>query len=121
VKGPDGTVFPAQYIETKSNIQNGAGIFSRKVPVASPGDYDVSFSDANGFIGTVSFLVTAPETIASATVPATIATLRTTRPVTTVPTPWPSATPKSPVSPLIALGALGLAGLFVALHRNRRR
>jgi len=118
VTGPDGTVFPQQYIETKNNPQNGAGVFSKQVLVGSPGDYDVSFSDPDGFIGTISFLVTAPATITMATVPVTVATSRTTRPVTTVPTPWPTAT-KSPLSPVTITGALALAGIF--LTRNRRR
>ena len=118
VTGPDGTVFPQQYIETTNNPQNGAGMFSKQVLVGSPGDYDVSFSDANGFIGTISFLVTAPATTVPVTVPVTVTTARTTRPITTVPTPWPTPT-KSPLAPLTVPGALALAGIFIAWNRRR--
>jgi len=100
-------------------MQNGAGVFTQLVAVSGPGDYDVSFSDANGFIGTVSFLVTAPAATVTATAPpVTAATPRTTRPTQTVPTPWPTTT-KSPLPPLTVFGALGLAGI-IALRRSRR-
>ena len=47
VFGPDGSViFGPKYINT-----NLRGDFSTDVPITSPGDYDVSFTDANGYIG----------------------------------------------------------------------
>ncbi len=47
VFGPDGSViFGPRYINT-----NLRGDFSTDVPITSPGDYDVSFTDANGYIG----------------------------------------------------------------------
>jgi hypothetical protein len=113
VRGPDGRIFGPQYIGTKSNIQNGAGVFTQKVTVTSPGDYDVSFTDSKGYIGTIRFLVTAPAT-QEPTARATTTARVTTRPPATIPTPYPTTT-KSPLSPLPVAGALIIAGLFITL------
>jgi hypothetical protein len=114
VRGPDGRIFGPQYIGTTNDIKNGAGKFTKKVTVSSPGSYNVDFRDANGYIGTVTFTVNAPATQAT-TVPTTTAVVvKTTKPATAAPTPWPTAT-QSPLSPLTVLGAAGCAGMLVVL------
>jgi hypothetical protein len=119
VRGPDGRIFGPQYIGTTNDIKNGAGKFTRKVPVTTPGSYDVDFSDANGYIGTKTFTVTAPATPTTAIPATTAAVVKTTKAVTAAPTPWPTAT-QSPLSPLTVLCAAGFAGLLVVLvHRNK--
>ena len=40
-------VFGPQYVNT-----NNAGSFAADIPISQPGDYDVSFTDSRGFIGT---------------------------------------------------------------------
>jgi hypothetical protein len=46
--GPDNVVvFGPSYVNT-----DNAGLFSADIPIAEPGDYEVSFTDAKGFIGT---------------------------------------------------------------------
>ena len=117
VRGPDGRIFGPQYIGTKSNIPGGAGVFTQLVPVTSPGDYDVSFTDAKGYIGTIQFLVTAPATQAPITMATTTARV-TSRPPTTLPTPYPTAT-KSPLSPLPVAGALIIAGMICVVLRKK--
>src|SRR5512138_3243323 len=48
VFGPDNTaVFGPQFVNT-----NYEGAFSTDVPISTPGEYEVSFTDAKGFIGT---------------------------------------------------------------------
>ncbi len=46
VRGPDGVVFGPRYIGTRLDLRTGAGVFTQKVTVTGPGDYDVSFKDA---------------------------------------------------------------------------
>jgi len=61
VTDPDGTrVFGPQYIGT-----NFQGHISVEVPITRTGVYDVSFTDAKGFIGTVSVSVTGEEAVPS--------------------------------------------------------
>ncbi|HSQ93379.1 MAG TPA: hypothetical protein VLL74_03705, partial [Methanoregula sp.] len=55
VRGPEGRIFGPQYIGTKADIRNDAGIFTYRVTVTSPGTYEVSFSDPKGFIGIKEF------------------------------------------------------------------
>lgn len=117
VRGPDGRIFGPQWIGTTNDMKNGAGKFTKKVIIATPGSYDVDFTDANGYIGKVTFTVEDKATPTQTTVPATTAVVRTTKPVTTAPTPWPTAT-QSPVSPLTVLCAAGIAGLFVVFARR---
>jgi hypothetical protein len=110
VSGPEGRIFGPQYIGTKTDVKNDAGIFTYRVPVTSPGTYEVSFSDPKGFIGTKKFEVSEPPTPEPTTVAATVP-VTTPRPVTTtIATPPP--TTLSPLSPLIPLGALAVAGLL---------
>ena len=111
VRGPEGRIFGPQYIGTKTDVRNDAGIFTYKVPVTSPGTYEVSFSDPKGFIGIKKIVVAEPPTPEPTAVPTTVPT--TIRPVTTLPTPLPTTT-QSPLSPVLVLGALTLAGLLAA-------
>jgi 5-hydroxyisourate hydrolase-like protein (transthyretin family) len=72
VIGPDDqTVFGPQYIKT-----NDDGSFSQNVPITKEGTYTVSFTDAKGYIGVVTFTVyektvatTTPTPTQTATVP----------------------------------------------------
>jgi hypothetical protein len=117
VRGPDGKIFGPQYIGTTNDIKNGAGIFTKKVMVTSPGSYDVDFTDAKGYIGTKTFTVTAPATPTTAIPTTTAVVVKTTKVVTTAPTPWP--TTQSPLSPLTILFATGMAGMLVVLARRQ--
>jgi hypothetical protein len=119
VRGPDGRIFGPQYIATTNNIQNSAGKFTKKVTVSSAGTYDVDFSDADGYIGKVTFTVVAPKISATTVIPTTTAmVVKTSNVPTTEPTPWPVAT-QSPLSPLTVLCSAGLAGLFIVLMQRR--
>jgi len=117
VRGPDGSsIFGPQWIGTKLQIQSGAGEFTQKVMVTSPGAYDVYFKDVKGYIGVKTFTVTAPAT------PSTI--VRTTAPVTprpptTVPTPLPTTT-KSPLSLMPIVAALSIMGLLSVILMKKR-
>jgi hypothetical protein len=54
-------VFGPQYINT-----NNAGNFAADIPIPQPGNYDISFTDARGFIGTRTISVTGQSTVATA-------------------------------------------------------
>jgi hypothetical protein len=117
VRGPDGVVFD-NWIGSTDTIQTGAGVFTKQVIVTRPGDYDVLFTDAKGYIGTVTFHVTAPSTQVITAIPTTVATVRTTSIPTSAPTPWPTAT-QSPLSPVTVLIGIAGAGLAVfAMKKN---
>ncbi len=116
VSGPDGVIFGPQWIGTKLYIQSGAGEFTQQVSVIKPGDYDVTFKDAKGYIGVKTFKVVAPATSVPTTVPTTVVT---TRPPTTVPTPLPTTT-QSPLSPLPIVAALSLVGLLSVIVTKKR-
>lgn len=116
VRGPEGRIFGPQYIGTKTDIKNNAGIFTYRVPVTAPGRYEVSFSDPKGFIGIKEFDVAAPATPVPTTVPTTIAV--TTRVPTTIPTPLPTTT-QSPLPLPIVFAALAGAGLVAAALKKR--
>ncbi len=119
VRGEDGRIFGPQWIGSTKDIRDGYGKFTRKVTVTSAGPYDVDFRDAKGYIGKVTFTVTAPATQAPTTIPTTtMPVVTTTRPITTTVTPWPTAT-QSPVSPFTLIGAMGLAGLILVLARTK--
>jgi len=110
VSGPEGRILKPEWIGTKADIKNDAGMFTRKVTVTSPGTYEVSFSDHKGYIGIKKFEVSAPPTPEPTTVAATV-TVTTPRTVTTtIATPPP--TTLSPLPPLVPLGALAVAGLL---------
>ncbi|MCX6683945.1 MAG: hypothetical protein NTZ37_04360 [Methanoregula sp.] len=110
VRGPDGVVFGPQWVGTKIIIQSGAGVFTQRVAVTSPGEYDVTFRDAKGYVGVVTFTVPAPRTTTPTTIPTTTPVI-TTRPPTTVPTTLPTPTP-SPLSPVAIVAALGIVGIL---------
>ena len=117
VRGPDGRIFGPQYIGTKEDLRSGAGVFTQKVTVTRPGEYDVYFSDLKGYIGLKTFTVSAPVTTAPTTIPAT--TVITTRPPTTAPTTMPTTT-QSPVSLIPVAAALTVVGLLAAITAKKR-
>jgi hypothetical protein len=58
VIGPDNSlVYGPQFVNT-----NYEGAFSTEVPIHVPGEYEVSFTDAKGFIGTRIITATGPQT-----------------------------------------------------------
>jgi hypothetical protein len=118
IRGPEGRIFGPEYIGTKTEIKNNAGIFTFRATVTSPGTYEVSFSDSKGFIGIKKFSVTEPPTPEPTTV-ATTVPVTTTRPPTTLPTPLPTTT-QSPLPFPVMLGALIIAGLLMTAPLKRR-
>ncbi|MFA6226304.1 MAG: hypothetical protein WC620_09085 [Methanoregula sp.] len=118
VRGPDRITLNDEWIGTKEDIRNGAGVFTKQVTVTGPGDYDVVFTDAKGYIGMKTFNVPAPTTQAITTVPTTPAVVKTTKAATPMPTPWPTAT-KSPLSPITALISIAGAGLVAVIMMRR--
>jgi hypothetical protein len=119
VRGPDGGVLFDNWIGSKGSVQSGAGSFTKQVTVLGNGDYEVSFTDAKGYIGTVTFHVAAPATQAITAVPTSPSALKTTKAPTTVPTPWPTATqsPLSPITAFVGIAGAGLVAVFV-MRRN---
>jgi len=116
VRGSDGVVFGPQRIDTKLRIQDGAGEFTQKVTVTQPGDYDVTFKDAKGYLGVKTFKVVAAATPVQTTVPATTVT---THPLTTA-LASPSMTTQSPLSPLTIIAVLSIIGLISVIINKRR-
>ena len=118
VRGPNGRIFGPQYIGTKEDLRSGAGVFTQKVTVTGPGEYDVYFREsADEFIGIKTFTVLASPTQAQTTVPATV--VATTRLPTTISTTLPTTT-KSPLSPVSVLAALSVAGVLAAVMAKKR-
>jgi len=118
VRGPDGRIFGPQYIGTKVDLRSGAGVFTQKVTVSGPGEYDVYFRDGKGYIGIKTFTVLAPATPTLTSVPTTAAI--TTRPTTTTPTALPTTT-QSPLSPVSVLAALSVGGVLAAIWQKSAR
>ncbi|MDO9323814.1 MAG: hypothetical protein Q7T80_02545 [Methanoregula sp.] len=118
VRGPDGGQIFDNYIGSKELVQSGAGVFTKQVAVTGTGDFDVTFSDVKGYIGTKTFTVTGPTIPAVTTVPITAAAVKTTKAVTTMPTPWPTAT-QSPLSPITAFAGIAGAGLVAVFVMKR--
>ena len=116
VRGPDGVVFGPQRIDTKLHIQDGTGEFKQQVTVTQPGDYDVTFKDAKGYVGVKTFKVVAAATPVQTTVPTTTVT---TRPPTTALTSSPTTT-QSPLSPLTIIAVLSIIGLISVIINKRR-
>ena len=117
VRGPDGSsIFGPKWIGTTELIQSGAGEFTQKVMVTSPGAYDVYFKDVKGYIGVKTFTVTAPTQV-----PTTVRTTApvTSRPPTTVPTPLPTTT-KSPLSFMTIVAALSIMGIMSVVLMKKR-
>jgi hypothetical protein len=118
VRDPDKSViFGPQWIGTANDIRSGDGVFTKQVTVNGPGDYYVHFRDAKGYVGMVTFHIAAPATQAPATL-ATTTPAKTTRVPTTIPTPIP--TTQSPLSPVVAIGSLGIAGLLAVAFAKKR-
>ncbi|MEI8330668.1 MAG: hypothetical protein WCF90_03310 [Methanomicrobiales archaeon] len=118
VRGPEGVTLRDEWIGSKEQVQNGAGIFTMLLPVIGAGDYYVIFTDQKGYIGMKTFHVGSITTQVTTTVP-TITSVKTPKPPTIVPTAWPTAA-QSPLSPLTAfagLAATGLVSVFV-MKRN---
>lgn len=120
VRGPDGRIFGPDYIPTTNDVKNGAGIFTKKITVSTPGTYDVDFADSKSFISRVTFTVAEPTAAPTTVIPTTTAPLvqKPPQPVTTVPTPWPTTT-QSPLSPLTLIGAAGCAGALAIFMRRK--
>jgi hypothetical protein len=119
VRGPEGPVFGPTWIETKKEMKLGAGEFTRTITVNIPGEYDVQFSDAKGYIGVVTFHVNAP-----APTPAPAKTVPFTQPTTRKPTTTPSPTPtptKSPLSPAPLLIAVSLIGYVSVVAAGKKK
>jgi len=116
VRGPDGRIFGPQYIGTKENQRDESGVFTQKVTVTVPGEYDVYFADAAGFIGIKTFTVQAAAT--AITTPVSTTAVVTTKPPTTVPTPLPTTT-QSPLSLLPVAAALTVVGLLAVSMAKR--
>ena len=120
VRGPDGRIFGPQWIQTKTDIKNDAGIFTQRVDVSGGGEYTVDFSDAKGYIGQKSFTVVAPTTQPTAVPVTTAEVVRTTRTLaTTVPTPWPTTSQPAPLSPLAVIAGLLSAGVLATLAARK--
>lgn len=116
-----GRIFGPQYVRTTNDMKTGAGLFSQKVTTSQPDDYDVYFTDSNGFIGVVTFHVTSPAPVQTFT---TIPT--TTMPKTTIKTLTPISTPttaptQSPLSISAVLGALGMCALICSAKMRQRK
>ena len=59
IVGPSNTVvFGPSYVNT-----NNAGLFSADISITEPGDYEVSFTDAKGYIGTRTISITGEPTM----------------------------------------------------------
>ena len=118
ILGPPGTVFGPQFIATKSkpgpeDVQK-EGSFSQRVIAPEPGNYFASFRDANGYIGSVTFVVTGPIAATQS---------ETSFPTTTLPATTPEPT-RSPAPLLSFAGALVLscavAGYFIRNNREKK-
>jgi hypothetical protein len=68
VIGPDNlVVFGPRYVNT-----NYQGNFATEVPITEPGDYEVSFTDARGYVGKRIITITGLQSLASTTSPTTV-------------------------------------------------
>jgi hypothetical protein len=120
VRGPEGPVFGPTWTETKKEMKQGAGEFTKTINVNVPGDYDVSFTDAKGYIGVVTFHVTTPTpTIIPEKTP-TFNQITTRIPATTIPTPTPTPT-KTPLSPVPLLLSFCLISWLSILSRKTKK
>ncbi len=117
VRGSDGLVFGPQFTDTKVDFRSGAGVFTRRVAVTTPGRYDVYFSDIDGYIGVTSFTVLPAGSQVPTVVPS--ATLTGTQPAATVPS-LPPTTPKSPLSLFVVIATLSMLVLLSGGIRKYR-
>lgn len=106
VVGPGNqVVFGPRYVNT-----NTKGDFSIDVPVTNGGDYEVSFTDSNGYIGAKTFKVTGIPAISTTPPEETIPVVKT----TILETPYPTATQKTPVFSLMGILAMGIVLFLLA-------
>jgi len=112
VLGPDGAIiFGPKYVNTNDN-----GDFSADVPIAGPGDYEISFTDASGYIGsrTITILGMSNTPIATA---GTTPLPTESAPVTVT---SEAATPATQASLQSGLAWIAAAGAALAAGRRRR-
>ncbi len=117
VIGPDNSVvFGPQFVNT-----NYQGAFSTDVQIKNPGEYEVSFTDSKGFIGTRIITATSPPApVATLSIPAPPKTVHTISTSPTTPAPFPTEPPGSGGIPSVPLMPLtGLAALVTALLLRR--
>jgi hypothetical protein len=112
VTGPEGIVFGPRIVKTTAILGRNDGSFTLDIHVREHGNYYVSFSDFEGYIGTVKITVTRPiEVIETPEKTLTTAiTTQETSPVTQSP---------CPVMPVFL--AFVLSGLVLAAERNCRK
>jgi len=106
VSGPEGFSLPDQYVKTTTELGRDDGLFSKKVNVALPGNYYVSFYDQKGLITQIKYSVTGSSEATAAS-----------------PTPV-QAVPVSPVptgSPPLSYPLSGLTGAMAILVVFARR
>jgi hypothetical protein len=118
VRGPQGPVFGPTWISTKKDIKQGAGEFTKKIPVNMAGEYDIHFTDAKGYIGVITVTVAEPTTVPTTAIQ-TSAVTRTTRPQMTITTTTLPPT-QSPIPPIIPFIAIGCAGMLACLLFNKQ-
>jgi hypothetical protein len=123
VFGPDDFTYGPLQIITKKAFADSSGEFSTTVPVSSPGEYQVSMSDKNGYIGEYPFTVTKeiPEEETDITpLPTTEIPVITDTPTHTIPeTPVvPSPTKTQAPFGLLA-GMLGIACSILIFGKKR--
>jgi len=117
--GPDDFTFGPQQLITSPGYADKDGHFSTKIPVTEAGEYQVSFSDKDGFIGELPFNVTGGEK-SEPTVTETQTPVITEKPVPnetkTILTQTPEPTPtKSPLP-----GVIGICSICIAFGLFRR-
>jgi hypothetical protein len=118
VRGPEGPVFGPTWVETKKELKQGAGEFIKTININMVGDYDVSFSDAKGYIGIVTFHVNSPTPVPTTSKTSYPTQVTTRIPTTNVPTQTPTPT-KSPQS--ISSVLLGLSILYTLALLSREK
>ncbi len=119
VFGPDNFTFGPQQLITKPGFADKDGHFSTQIPVPGTGEYQVSFSDKNGFIGEVVFNVTNEDGTTGTPIPTVTPVVTDTS--TPLPTPTTAATTPTPAptkSPLS--GCLVMAGIIVAFVLQKK-
>lgn len=117
VRGPEGPVFGPTWIATKKEMKLGSGEFSKKIPVNVGGEYDIHFTDSQGYIGVATIAVAEPTPVPTPVTQKPTVT-KTTQPPTTAATPTPTQSPPSPAVVLISLGAA--AGVVLVMDRMKQ-
>jgi hypothetical protein len=112
--GPEDFTYGPQQLITNTGFADKDGHFSTQIPVKNAGEYQISFSDKDGFIGEIPFNVTGGAVQETQPIPSDVPitpteTVNRTEPLAT-PTQTPSPLPtKSPLP-----GFVGLCGLLIA-------